>query len=355
MWFDDGREVFFLLVRELGAEAHHRDNDGNTLLHFAARSGDQEVIRLIVSELGRDVNATEIDDRTPLHVAAQHNRLDALFVLFKEFGADVGARLRRLYPLTRRIERRGARAGKGAARTLTPRTTKVVPPFISLRRRVTTSRSAFLLMNTAQPDTKSRLGMTPLHVAAWFGNHPPFFELVWLGANVHLKDNDNNTILHIAAWNGDDELISVIVERLGGDPSANNSRGLTPLHFASERGHREASRVLVNKLGADVNAKDCHGRTPLRIATGRFHFEIGYHLEQIRFLVKELGSKRSANVSTFSKPSSLLSSVSSLQNGADGALVAGREGGLLRRSCEERRVAGAGCRKLLAVDAIGKH
>ncbi len=76
---DHGRRVFEALqageterARDLVLEledARHRDDDGWTLLHHAAGSGDLGLVRALV-ETGSDVNARTVEGQTPLDVAA---------------------------------------------------------------------------------------------------------------------------------------------------------------------------------------------------------------------------------------------------------------------------------------------
>ena len=46
----------------------NKDKDGNTLIHFAARSGNVEMVKKLISD-GEDVNAKNNVGQTPLDIA----------------------------------------------------------------------------------------------------------------------------------------------------------------------------------------------------------------------------------------------------------------------------------------------
>jgi ankyrin repeat protein len=74
------------VVRELAslnANLQHRDNEGNTALHLAAKYGNAELISAL-AEVGVPVNATNNEGRTALHVAVESKR---------RFMADLGVEL----------------------------------------------------------------------------------------------------------------------------------------------------------------------------------------------------------------------------------------------------------------------
>ncbi len=57
---------------------------------------------------------------------------------------------------------------------------------------------------------------------------------------------NHNTPLHIAAQNGNAEIVKMLLDA-GHDPTAPNAEGLTPLHLAVQMGHAEIAALLAEK------------------------------------------------------------------------------------------------------------
>lgn len=81
------------------------------------------------------------------------------------------------------------------------------------------------------------------------------------GAMVNVTNFFSDTPLHIAAYEGHNAVIELLINH-GADINCKSRNGLTPLHFATIRGHKELVELLIS-CGAMVNAKDCDGWTPL--------------------------------------------------------------------------------------------
>ncbi len=58
------------LLVEYNPDLDIQDNDGNTALHYAARSGNELILQILLAH-GADINAQNNDGNTVLHVAAQ--------------------------------------------------------------------------------------------------------------------------------------------------------------------------------------------------------------------------------------------------------------------------------------------
>ena len=78
------------------------------------------------------------------------------------------------------------------------------------------------------------------------------------------RDSDGSTPLHYAAWKGQPEVVTLLLE-LGADIQAVNQNshwGTTPLHAAAHGNQSKAARILIEK-GADIHALNHRGSTPL--------------------------------------------------------------------------------------------
>ncbi|KAL9032661.1 MAG: hypothetical protein Q9180_006375, partial [Flavoplaca navasiana] len=107
------------------------------------------------------------------------------------------------------------------------------------------------------------------------------------GANVNAKGVDGKAPLHLAAMQGNPDIVQLLVDHQGdvnitaslrGDGAERKFNGQrTPLHWACDRGHESCVRLLI-RHGADVNAKNYTDRTPLQEALMRSHLSIAEFL-----------------------------------------------------------------------------
>ena len=112
----------------------------------------------------------------------------------------------------------------------------------------------------ADPNARNEDGDTPLHIAAWNGQTEAIAALLDAGADPNARNEDGDTPLHIAAWNGQTEAIAALLDA-GADPNARNEDGDTPLHIAAWNGQTEAIAALID-AGADPNARAENGEIP---------------------------------------------------------------------------------------------
>jgi ankyrin repeat protein len=86
------------------------------------------------------------------------------------------------------------------------------------------------------------------------------------GANVHITDGDNRSLLHIACDNGDISLVKYLLEK-GVSLKTKDKNGWTPLHIAcGPADDYELVHYLIQN-GADLYARDMNQHTPLDLAT----------------------------------------------------------------------------------------
>ena len=120
---------------------------------------------------------------------------------------------------------------------------------------------------------RGEFGLTPLHVAACYGQAYEAGLLVSLGADTETTDtHGGGTPLHWAADHGHVEVLQALVEQ-NADKEAKDRLGRTPLHWAAFNGQAETAKLLV-QLGADQAANDDDGATPMQTAASRGHGEV---------------------------------------------------------------------------------
>ncbi len=86
------------------------------------------------------------------------------------------------------------------------------------------------------------------------------------GANVHITDGDNRSLLHIACDNGDISFVKYLVEK-GVSLKGKDKNGWTPLHIACGPADDYELVYYLIQNGADIYAYDANQHTPLDLAT----------------------------------------------------------------------------------------
>lgn len=116
-------------------------------------------------------------------------------------------------------------------------------------------------------------GHFPIHQAAWRGHEKVVELLLQNGADPDPVNDNGVTPLWLAAQEGYDEIVRMILERDSADKKidieAESERtGRRPLHQAAQNGHLRAARLLLAK-GAAYDPVDLDGITPLWLAAGK--------------------------------------------------------------------------------------
>lgn len=149
---------------------------------------------------------------------------------------------------------------------------------------------------------KNVRGRTPLHVAALNGLELACRKLLIYGSDPTIVDVKGNTPLHLACLNGHRECAKLLtktityteVSQVGytikkwtnlTSPAIINGKngdGLAPIHIAAEQGDLELVKYLVQELGCDLNlerGKD--GCTPIMVAIKHGHRDVSTLLEDL--------------------------------------------------------------------------
>jgi uncharacterized protein len=113
-------------------------------------------------------------------------------------------------------------------------------------------------------NARGKNGVTALMIYVWRDRKDAVEKLLNRGADVHITDNDGDTVLHGAAEVGNVEVTRMLLAK-GANANAKNKVGGTPLMWAAVYGNDDVVRELL-KHGADPTLKDEDGVTALQWA-----------------------------------------------------------------------------------------
>ena len=181
-----------------------KNNNGETLLHYAAQ-GDNDVIIEKLLCLGLDIDSRSSKGATPLMIAACRGRLDAFSVLTE----------RKSDPTLK--NNNGETLLHYAAQGDND---VIIEKLLSLGLDI---------------DSRSSNGATPMMIAAREGRLDAFSVLIERRSDPTLKNKNGETLLHFAARGGNDVIIEKLLS-LGLDIDSRRSKGATPLMIAAREG-----------------------------------------------------------------------------------------------------------------------
>ena len=112
---------------------------------------------------------------------------------------------------------------------------------------------------------------TLLHMAAYEGNEELVLSLIADGVNPDVRGRKGYAPLHITAFDGKGkaEMAKTLIAA-GADPNVKNDDGNTPLHLAAVNGLTELAKALVD-AGANPEARNGNRTTPIEIALHENH------------------------------------------------------------------------------------
>ena len=105
--------------------------------------------------------------------------------------------------------------------------------------------------------------MTGVHLAAYFGLREMTLALLKNRHQPDIKDSKGRTPLLMAAENGREAVVRLLVERADVEADSKDDYGQTPLLTAAENGREAVVRLLVGRADVKTDLKDNSGQTPL--------------------------------------------------------------------------------------------
>lgn len=92
-------------------------------------------------------------------------------------------------------------------------------------------------------------------------------ELLWVGVNVNIiNKNRKKAPIHLAASNGHEDVLHVILEHPSTDINLLDNDGNSALHLAAKAGHVECLKLLLDNKSIKANQLNRKGFTPAYLA-----------------------------------------------------------------------------------------
>ncbi|KNC53223.1 uncharacterized protein AMSG_09310 [Thecamonas trahens ATCC 50062] len=261
------------LVTEASVDINGRDARGRTPLHWACVQSKPEVLQWML-EAGAEFEVADTVDFTPLMLASMHGNVDAVKLLLAA-GTD-----------PTRTDQEGFSALHWAT---SQAHSDIIPLLIAagadVNERDSKNRTSLmiaagsgkvrtmmrLLEADADPAMVDAEGHTALHWAVG-NNHSALVEKLArkFPDIVNVANDQGNTPLHFAAYEGYLACVSVLV-KAGANPAKANVEQCTPLHWAAATGRTRICEILCS-ANASINAVDVDGRTALQEAALNEHY-----------------------------------------------------------------------------------
>jgi len=228
------------------------NDDGDSLLHIAAETGDEALLDFCIG-VGININAKNKKGERPLHVAVSSESVDAVKILVKA-GANPG-----LYFLSNDESYNLVHIATGFGNN------EIIKALLE---------SPLLEINAGTGSEKK----SALHFAAELDNSWAISLLASKGADLNIRDRRGDTPLHLAIRSGSMKAARALIEA-GADLTLANSEGLQPLMIAviNKTGQYLVSLLISHDAG--VNAADGNGDTAIH------HAALAGNLQAVKLLV----------------------------------------------------------------------
>ncbi|XP_067653188.1 serine/threonine-protein phosphatase 6 regulatory ankyrin repeat subunit A-like [Haliotis asinina] len=247
----EGHSALLELLVEKGANLTLLDDEDNNILHVACMEGSLEIVKYIHSQKIIDIESRGGNGTTPLMSAALFGKKDVFCFLMK-VGADI------------------SKEDDDGENTL----------HMSCQGGNVDIVENVLKHNVLYINSTDDKGITPLLLAAGYGNKAVFHMLIERGADALTKDSRNRNVLHWACQGGSVKIVEYILTQNIVDINGNDENKTTPLLLAAYHGKIDVFRLLIEK-GANTLAVNQKGRNSLHLSC------IGGYVDTVKYVLSQ--------------------------------------------------------------------
>ena len=116
--------------------------------------------------------------------------------------------------------------------------------------------------------------ITIVHIASRYNLDLALVSILSQSANVDLKDGAGRTPLALAAENGHEQVVNLLLERNDVEADSKDKNGRSPLSYAAMYGHEKVVKLLLERNDVEADSKDKNGRSPLSYAAMYGHEKV---------------------------------------------------------------------------------
>lgn len=271
-------ELLYHRNPELAQKGNSR---GDSPLHVASDLGQLAAVRFLVLNAKMDLLAENSKGETSFHCAAsrQHQAVVLFFSTYlRQRGTTVwhcAAKEGRLTTLTSLHKLTQVEWGSKDNQQRTPLHLGVTNNHLGV--------VAFFVQHASQTIVaQNQDGLTPLHLAAFWGNEAILESLLAAKINPDVPDRSGSMPIHIAVRWGHLKIVKLLIDG-SSDVSQKDGDANTPLHLAAEYNRLEIAKCLI-KHGAHIKEKNRQGETAIDKAGQKKHIEVFEYLVYVKRL-----------------------------------------------------------------------
>ena len=278
------KEVALCLIGEFHCDPNVSGEHGRSLLHSACRGGNVALVQALIRDYNADVNALDDQNKTPLDIAASEGKKDVALCLINDFGCDPNVR----YPMiSASLQKHSHDFVSGGLKVVRGDFFKSV--LHSASRGGSSLVQALIREHDADVNVRDEVDDTPLHVAAVEGKIEVTSSLISeFGCDPNVRGKCDRSVLHNACEHGSVSFVRTLIQKHKADINARDHANNMPLHVAALNGKAEVALCLISEFSCDPNVKGDFGRSVLHSACE------GGSISLVRSLLNEFGADLSA-------------------------------------------------------------